>query len=73
MIARCPIYSIGTILELVRTVATRLAEENLRVRICVQGSMGVGKKFRNVCGVLLKLCELTKSYYKEYLRVFQNL
>lgn len=29
-------------MELVRVVATRLAEENLRVRVCVQGSMGVG-------------------------------
>lgn len=35
-------YRIGTILELVRVVAIRLAEQNLRVRICVQGSMGVG-------------------------------
>jgi adenylate kinase len=30
------------LLELVRTIAIRLAEENLRVRVCVQGSMGVG-------------------------------
>ena len=35
-------YRIGTLLELVRAVAIRLAEENLRVRICVQSSMGVG-------------------------------
>jgi adenylate kinase len=36
-------YRIGTLLELVRAVALRLAvEEQLRVRICVQGSMGVG-------------------------------
>jgi adenylate kinase len=28
-------------LELVRTVAIRLIEQNLRVRVCVQGSMGV--------------------------------
>lgn len=35
-------YRIGTILELVRTTAIRLAEENLRVRVCVQNSMGVG-------------------------------
>ena len=34
--------SIGTLLELVRTLGTKLAEQNLRVRICVQGSMGVG-------------------------------
>lgn len=35
-------YRIGTILEMVRTIGIKLAEENLRVRICVQGSMGVG-------------------------------
>ena len=35
-------YRIGTILEMVRAIAIRLAEENLRVRVCVQGSMGVG-------------------------------
>lgn len=35
-------YRIGTILELVRSITIRLAEENLRVRVCVQGSMGVG-------------------------------
>ena len=36
------IVRIGTLLELARTIGIRLAEENLRVRICVQGSMGVG-------------------------------
>jgi len=35
-------YRIGTILEMVRAIAIRLAEENLRVRVCVQNSMGVG-------------------------------
>lgn len=35
-------YRIGTLLELVRGVAITLAEQNVRVRICVQGSMGVG-------------------------------
>lgn len=35
-------YRIGTLLELARTIAIRLAEQNLRVRLCVQGSMGVG-------------------------------
>ena len=34
--------SIGTLLEMARAVAIRLAEQNLRVRVCVQGSMGVG-------------------------------
>lgn len=35
-------YRIGTILEMIRTVAIKLVEQNLRVRVCVQGSMGVG-------------------------------
>jgi len=36
-------YRIGTILEMVRAITIRLIEEgNLRVRVCVQGSMGVG-------------------------------
>ena len=35
-------YRIGTILELTRALAIRLVEQNLRVRVCVQGSMGVG-------------------------------
>lgn len=36
-------YRIGTLLELIRAVALRLVlAQNLRVRICVQGSMGVG-------------------------------
>jgi adenylate kinase len=35
-------YRIGTLLELARSIAITLAEQNLRVRICVQGMMGVG-------------------------------
>lgn len=35
-------YRIGTLLELTRSIAITLAEQNLRVRVCVQGSMGVG-------------------------------
>lgn len=35
-------YRIGTLLELARSIAIKLAEQNLRVRVCVQGSMGVG-------------------------------
>jgi len=35
-------YRIGTLLEAVRCIAITLAEQNLRVRVCVQGSMGVG-------------------------------
>ncbi len=36
------VIRIGTILEMTRTIAIRLCEQNLRVRVCVQGSMGVG-------------------------------
>jgi len=35
-------YRIGTLLELTRQVAIHLAEQNLRCRICVQQSLGVG-------------------------------
>ena len=37
-----PFDRIGTILEMVRAIAIKLIEQNLRVRVCVQGSMGVG-------------------------------
>jgi len=36
------IFRIGTILEMVRVIAIKLVEQNHRVRICDQGSMGVG-------------------------------
>lgn len=35
-------YRVGTLLEMARALTMTLAEENLRVRVCVQGSMGVG-------------------------------
>ncbi|KAG7371850.1 DUF1995 domain containing protein [Nitzschia inconspicua] len=35
-------YRIGTILEMTRAIAIKLVEQNLRVRVCVQGAMGVG-------------------------------
>lgn len=35
-------YRIGTLLEMARDICLTLAEENLRVRLCVQQSMGVG-------------------------------
>ena len=35
-------YRIGTLLELTRSIAIKLAEQNLRVRVCVQQSLGVG-------------------------------
>ncbi len=36
------VYRIGTLLELVRELATKLASDGKRVRVCVQGSMGSG-------------------------------
>lgn len=36
------VYRVGTLLELVRVMATALAEDGKRVRVCVQGSMGTG-------------------------------
>jgi adenylate kinase len=35
-------FRVATILEMVRTIVIRLVEQNLRVRVCVQQSMGVG-------------------------------
>ena len=35
-------FRIGTILEMIRAITIKLVEQNLRVRVCVQGSMGVG-------------------------------
>lgn len=35
-------YRIGTLLELVRSISVQLAQAKKRVRVCVQGSMGVG-------------------------------
>lgn len=32
-------YRIGTILEMTRAIAIKLVEQNLRVRVCVQGAM----------------------------------
>jgi hypothetical protein len=36
------VYRVGTLLEWVREVATRVAEDGARVKVCVQGSMGQG-------------------------------
>lgn len=36
------VYRIGTLLELVRELAFTFADDGKRVRVCVQGSMGVG-------------------------------
>jgi len=35
-------YRVGTLLEMTRAIAITLVEQNLRVRVCVQGSMGSG-------------------------------
>lgn len=36
------VYRVGTLLELTRELATRIAEDGRRVKVCVQGSMGQG-------------------------------
>eukprot|EP00241_Pyramimonas_parkeae_P006930 CAMPEP_0114252044 /NCGR_PEP_ID=MMETSP0058-20121206/15613_1 /TAXON_ID=36894 /ORGANISM="Pyramimonas parkeae, CCMP726" /LENGTH=326 /DNA_ID=CAMNT_0001365925 /DNA_START=170 /DNA_END=1151 /DNA_ORIENTATION=+ len=36
------VYRVGTMLELIRTIANKLANEGLQVKVCVQGSMGQG-------------------------------
>ncbi|KAL3535961.1 hypothetical protein ACH5RR_004422 [Cinchona calisaya] len=36
------VYRIGTLMELVRTVALSFADDGKRVKVCVQGSMGEG-------------------------------
>lgn len=36
------VYRIGTLMELVRTIALSLADDGKRVKVCVQGSMGQG-------------------------------
>lgn len=36
------VYRIGTLLELIRDLATKLAVDGKKVRVCVQGSMGAG-------------------------------
>ena len=37
-----PRLRIGTLLEATRAIAIKIAEQNLRIRVCVQGSMGEG-------------------------------
>ena len=36
------VYRVGTLLELVREIAMKLAADGKKVRVCVQGSMGTG-------------------------------
>ncbi|GAB2300244.1 hypothetical protein Dimus_034282 [Dionaea muscipula] len=36
------VYRIGTLMELVRVIALSFADDGKRVKVCVQGSMGVG-------------------------------
>jgi hypothetical protein len=53
-------FRIGTILEMVRTIAVKLVEQNLRVRVCVQQSMGVGifTGMPKALGGVLKLLQM---------------
>lgn len=36
------VYRVGTVLEMVREIATALALDGKRVKVCVQGAMGSG-------------------------------
>ena len=36
------VYRVGTVLELAREIVCAIAQDGKRVRVCVQGSMGVG-------------------------------
>jgi hypothetical protein len=36
------VYRVGTLLEMVRDMATALALDGKRVKVCVQGAMGQG-------------------------------
>jgi adenylate kinase len=36
------VYRVGTVLEMVREVANKIAQDGRRVRVCVQGSLGKG-------------------------------
>ena len=40
--AQFDVYRAGTLLELVRDLATSLAQDGKRVKLCVQQSLGVG-------------------------------
>lgn len=53
-------FRIGTILEMVRTITIKLVEQNLRVRVCVQQSMGQGifTGLPKALGGVLKLLQM---------------
>lgn len=53
-------YRVGTLLEMTRAIAITLVEQNLRVRVCVQGSMGSGKCF--VCVTNTKITCLFSTF-----------
>lgn len=38
----CAVYRVGTLLEMVRDMATALALDGKRVKVCVQAAMGQG-------------------------------
>lgn len=44
------VYRVGTLLELVREIASALALDGKRVKVCVQGAMGSGSfKVPSLC------------------------
>ncbi len=64
-------YRVGTLLEMTRAIAITLAEQNLRVRVCVQGSMGSGKRF--ICVANTKItCLFSTFIQQEFLQQSQN-
>lgn len=50
------VYRIGTLMELVRVIALSFADDGKRVKVCVQGSMGVG----SLAGMPLQLAGTRK-------------
>jgi hypothetical protein len=71
-------YRIGTILEMTRAIAIRLVEQNLRVRVCVQGTM-VGfvrnQYLMHVFNLLFFEANLVSFHFERglaFLRVYQN-
>jgi adenylate kinase len=58
-------YRIGTILEMVRAIAIRLVEQNLRVRVCVQGTMVGRRRMKGnavFCIVAAVMSQLTRLF-----------
>jgi hypothetical protein len=53
-------YGVGTLLELVREIAMKLAADGKKVRVCVQGSMGTGGRGCTSC---IQLTHSLKPFY----------